>query len=537
MLPRQVPKGTKLSRKAIRGAFHGLAWPKDTKCLGLSDAIYSTQIISGMEYLIAADEGTGSARCLLFSTDGRLIDLKRVPIETRHPGPDRVEQDALALFQAQHRALEALLEAHPEAQGRILGLGITNQRETCLLWDKSNGKPLGPALVWQDRRSRAWNQHWVDQGLGDEIKDITGLTPDAYFSAGKLCWMLENYPDAKPLLNRGLLAFGTIDSWLLWKWTGGKVHKTDTSNASRTLLMDLKHRAWSPKLLQLFGIPESILPEIQANHIPFGHMELPLGFGKIPIGSLLGDQQAALLGQGCIEAGQTKNTYGTGCFLMQQTGEHLVQSTHGLLSTLAWETAKGPCYALEGSIFHAGSLLQWLKEGLGLFSSIEEREALAAAAVPRPESMLLPAFGGLGAPWWTQGLSAQWWGIPLDDPKPALVRAAYEAIAHQVCDVLEALKQDSGHRIDCLQVDGGLSQSPLLMQWQADLSGTAVSVQQNPEATARGAFYMCGIALGLWTLDCLPKQDAPGRQYVPQKVEGLSRRDWVAGVKDAIEHK
>ncbi len=487
-----------------------------------------------MKYLIAADEGTGSARCLLFSIDGKLIDLKRVPIETLHPGPDQVEQDALALFQAQHRALEALLEAHPETQGHILGLGITNQRETCLLWDKSNGKPLGPALVWQDRRSRAWNQHWMDQGHGQEIQKITGLLPDAYFSAGKLCWMLQNYPQAPSLLAEGRLAFGTIDSWLLWKWTGGRVHKTDPSNASRTLLMDLKQRTWSPRLLNLFGIPASILPEIQPNHIPFGTLELPLGFGQVPIGTLIGDQQAALLGQHAMAPGDTKNTYGTGCFLMQYTGKQIVQSAHGLLSTLAWETEQGPSYALEGSIFHAGSLLQWLKDGLGLFSTVEQREALARTAAPRPESMFLPAFGGLGAPWWVQGLSAQWQGIPLDAPKSAWVRAAYEAIAHQVCDVLQALEQDSGLAITKLMVDGGLSQSPPLMQWQADLAGCEIEVHQDPEATARGAFLMCGISLGLWDLEHLPDKALAEKTYQPGPFEGLSRAEWSRRLQKII---
>ncbi|AIL31947.1 glycerol kinase GlpK [Basilea psittacipulmonis] len=461
-------------------------------------------------YIMSLDQGTTSSRTLIFGSKGLLISIAQEEVGIQAPRNGYVEQNAHHLWLSQFDTMKKALEKANIPAYQISGIGITNQRETTILWRKDTGQAIGPALVWQDRRTHEWCRSLVEQGHLETIQSITGLKSDPYFSASKIRWMLDHYPDAKNLAASGKLAFGTVDSWLIWQLTKGQRHITDVTNASRTMLMDIETEQWSDTLLDLFDIPKSILPEIvpSAGELAYTHKDL---FGvEIPIYAVLGDQQSALLGHGCEEPGTAKNTYGTGCFLLMNTGQKLQRSTHQLLSTITWkkDVNEASNYALEGSIFMAGAIVQWLRDGLGLFKASHEVEALAMEVSDSNGVVLVPAFTGLGAPYWDAQAQAAILGMTRGTHRAHIARAALEAIAYQVADVLNAMQKDTNVALTELCVDGGASKNDLLMQFQADILGVPVLRPVMSEMTAWGVAKLAGEVSGLfqskevkWTLD------------------------------------
>jgi glycerol kinase len=449
-----------------------------------------------MRYILALDQGTTSSRAILFDHAGSVAGLAQKEFPQLYPKPGWVEHNPQDIWETQSSvALEAMSKAGV-SPGDVAAVGITNQRETTLVWDRRTGQPLMHAIVWQDRRTAALCDQLKARGLTPLIRRKTGLVIDAYFSATKLQWMLQNIKGARARARAGELAFGTVDSWLVWNLTGGRHHVTDVSNASRTMLMNIKTGQWDHELLDLFGVPRAMLPEIRSSSEVYG--EADFFSTRIPIAGIAGDQQAALFGQVCTRPGMVKNTYGTGCFMLMHTGAKPVPSKRQLLTTVAWKIGDKLEYALEGSVFIAGAVVQWLRDGLELIRTSSEIETLAGQVPDTAGVYLVPAFAGLGAPHWDQYARGLIAGLTRGTTAAHLARAALEGIAYQVADILHAMEADSGIKLKELRVDGGASQNNLLMQFQADLLGVPVVRPRVAETTALGAAYLAGLAVKFW---------------------------------------
>lgn len=487
------------------------------------------------DYVMALDAGTTSNRCILFDRGGRMVSTAQKEFTQYFPQPGWVEQDAGEIWSTQLGvAVEAMQKTGAEPED-IAVLGITNQRETVIVWDKKTGEPVCPAIVWQCRRTAGICDRLREQGLEELVRQKTGLILDAYFSGTKLKWILEHVEGAGERARAGELLFGTVDTWLIWKLTKGRVHVTDYSNASRTMLFNIHTLTWDQELLDILGIPACMLPEAKPSSCIYGETDAAF-FGKpIPIGAAAGDQQAALFGQTCFRKGEAKNTYGTGGFLLMNTGDKPVASAHGLLTTVAWGLDGKAVYALEGSIFVAGAAIQWLRDELGLISSAAETEELAQKVRDTNGCYVVPAFTGLGAPYWDPYARGCIVGLTRGVNKCHIVRATLESIAYQVNDVLQAMEEDSGIRLAGLKVDGGASANDFLLQAQADMIQAAVQRPACVETTALGAAYLAGLAAGFWKEkeELLANQSA-GSRFIPQ-ITAQERDCRMNGWRKAVE--
>jgi len=451
--------------------------------------------VAGVTYILALDQGTTSSRTIVFDQAGSVVATAQKEFRQIFPKPGWVEHDANEIWATQLATAQDVLKRAGLSASDIAAIGITNQRETTVVWDRATGVPIHHAIVWQDRRTAARCDQLKARGLTATIKRKTGLVVDSYFSGTKLEWILKNVPGARAKAKAGTLAFGTIDTWLVWKLTGGRVHVTDPSNASRTMLFNLRGD-WDNELLKMLGVPRSVLPEVRSSSEVYGHTTL-LG-GSIPIAGIAGDQQAALFGQACTQPGMVKNTYGTGCFMLMNTGTKPTPSKHNLLTTVAWRIGNRTEYALEGSIFIAGAVVQWLRDGLGIIRSSADVEALAAQVTDPDGVYLVPAFAGLGAPHWDQYARGLVAGVTRGTTAAHIARAALEGIAFQVADVLRAMQADAKIKLKELRVDGGASANNLLMQFQSSLLDVPVVRPKVTETTALGAAYLAGLAVGYW---------------------------------------
>ena len=451
-----------------------------------------------MSYILALDQGTTSSRAIVFDHDGAIQAVAQKEFTQIFPHTGWVEHDPGEIWASQ---IGVAVEALGRAQVRpkdVAAIGITNQRETTIVWDRDTGEPVYNAIVWQDRRTADYCQKLKAQGAGETIQAKTGLLIDAYFSASKIRWILDNVPGAKARADAGKLAFGTVDSWLVWKLTGRAQHITDVSNASRTMLFNIHTLAWDDELLTLFGVPASILPDVRSSSEVYGHVSDSLGIERIPIAGIAGDQQAALFGQMCRQPGMSKNTYGTGCFLLQNIGTTPKRSHQQLVTTVAWQIGGRTEYALEGSVFIGGAVVQWIRDGLGLIRTAAEIEPLAASVSDNGGIYIVPAFAGLGAPHWDPYARGTIVGITRGTTSGHIARAALESIAYQVADLLDAMAADAGIPLKELRVDGGAATNNMLMQFQADMLGVPVVRPAVTETTALGAAYLAGIAVGFW---------------------------------------
>ena len=449
-----------------------------------------------MKYILALDQGTTSSRAIVFDQAGSIAAIAQKEFPQIFPKPGWVEHDPRDIWSTQAGVAAEVLQKAGIHAGDVAAIGITNQRETTIVWNRATGQPVCNAIVWQDRRTAKICDRLKAKKLDRVIRRKTGLVIDAYFSATKLQWILANVPNARASAARGELAFGTVDSWLVWKLTGGRVHVTDVTNASRTMLYDIAKGEWDDELLKIFGVPRSMLPDVRSSSEVYGHTTL-LG-GSIPIAGIAGDQQAALFGQVCTKPGMVKNTYGTGCFMLMNTGTKPIASKNNLLTTVAWRIGSRTEYALEGSIFIAGAVVQWLRDGLEIIRAAPDVEALAASVDDTGGVYFVPAFAGLGAPHWDQYARGTLVGLTRGTTKAHIARAALESIALQVMDVLKAMEADAKIGLKELRVDGGASANNLLMQLQADLLGVPVIRPKVAETTALGAAYLAGLAVGYW---------------------------------------
>jgi glycerol kinase len=451
-----------------------------------------------MAYILALDQGTTSSRAILFDEAGAIAAVAQHEFEQFYPQAGWVEHDPTEIFTSQLScAVEALGRAGALPRD-VAAIGVTNQRETVIVWDRATGKPIHPAIVWQDRRTAAQCSALEESGVGESVSERTGLVLDPYFSATKIKWILDNVADARDRARRGELAFGTVDSWLIWNLTNGARHVTDVTNASRTLLYNIVKGEWDAEMLRVFDVPASLLPEVVWSSERVGEVTTTLGLGGIGIAGIAGDQQAALFGQLCWSAGEAKNTYGTGCFLLQNVGTQFVRSKHRLITTLAASAQHRLEYALEGSIFIGGAVVQWLRDNLRLIGASAEVEALAAGVPDAGGVVFVPAFVGLGAPHWDPHAGGLLIGLRRDTKPGHIARAALESIALQVADVLEAVQSETGTPLGALRVDGGAAVNDLMMQFQADVLGVPVVRPRVTETTAMGAAYLAGLAVGFW---------------------------------------
>ena len=450
------------------------------------------------KYIMAMDQGTTSSRCILFDKAGNICSSAQKEFAQYYPKPGWVEHDPHEIWSSQMAvAIEAMGKIGADA-GDIAAIGFTNQRETTIVWDKKTGNPVYPAIVWQCRRTSDMIEELKQDGFADKIREKTGLIPDAYFSATKIKWILDYVDGAREAAERGDLLFGTVDTWLIWKLTKGQVHVTDYTNASRTMLFDIYKRQWDEEILEYFNIPKSMLPEVKPSSCIYGYTNENLIGGSIPISGAAGDQQSALFGQCCFRAGDVKNTYGTGCFLLMHTGKQAVRSEHGLLTTIAVNPDGTPGYALEGSVFVAGAAIQWLRDEMQILNSAPESE-LYCLSVPDTNGVyVVPAFTGLGAPYWDQYARGAVLGLTRGAGKAHLIRATVESLAYQVTDVIHAMEKDSGMKLSSLRVDGGASANNFLMQFQSDLLDAQVVRPSCIETTELGAAYLAGLATGFW---------------------------------------
>jgi glycerol kinase len=449
-------------------------------------------------YILALDQGTTSSRSIIFNHDGEIECVAQRPFKQHFPKAGWVEHDPMEIWSTQSAVLaESLAKGGIKAKD-IVGIGITNQRETTVVWERKNGKPIYNAIVWQDRRTAAYVDQLKTEGKEESVASKTGLVLDAYFSATKVKWILDNVAGARDQAERGELAFGTIDTWLVWNLTHRKVHVTDVSNASRTMLFNIFEKKWDKDLLELFDIPASMLPEVKSSSEIYGHTSEYLFPVPLPIAGIAGDQQAALFGQLCTSPGMAKTTYGTGCFLMMNTGETPVKSRNKLLTTIAWEVNGKVNYALEGSVFIGGAAIQWLRDGIELFGHAKESEQLAQSLADNDGVYFVPAMAGLGAPHWDQNARGAFFGITRGTTIAHMTRAALEAIAYQVRDVLDAMQKDSGDPVKELRVDGGATANNFLMQFQSDILQTKIRRPKIIETTALGAAFLAGLAVGFW---------------------------------------
>jgi len=488
-----------------------------------------------LPYVLALDQGTTSSRAIVFDHDAAIVAVGQLEFQQIFPQPGWVEHDPAEIWATQIAvAIEALGRAHIRPRD-IAAIGITNQRETTVVWDRETGNPVYNAIVWQDRRTAEFCDRLKRDGHEDFIRERTGLVIDAYFSGSKVKWILDNVDGARARAEAGKLAFGTIDSWLVWKLTSGATHVTDVSNASRTLLFNINTMRWDDDLLKLLDVPASMLPDVRPSSDVYDRVSTTLGVADVPIAGIAGDQQAALFGQMCISPGLTKNTYGTGCFLLQNTGESPVASRNRLLSTVAWQIGAKTMYALEGSVFIGGAVVQWLRDGLGLIRQSSDVEALALSVADNGGVYLVPAFAGLGAPHWDPYARGTIVGITRGTTAGHLARAAVESIAFQVADLLEAVRNDAEIRLTELRVDGGAAANDALLQFQADLLGVAVVRPHVTETTALGAAYLAGLAVGFWdSTDALARHWRVDKRFEPSTASSqvaARRAEW----REALE--
>jgi glycerol kinase len=454
--------------------------------------------MQAQQYILALDQGTTSSRAMLFDHDGRVVSSAQREFEQIYPRPGWVEHDPLEIWSTQ-AGVAAQAVTHAGVNGTaIAAIGITNQRETTIVWDRETGRPIYNAIVWQDRRTAEYCDSMRDQGHADTVRAKTGLPIDSYFSATKIRWILDHVDGARQRAEQGKLAFGTVDSWLIWNFTQRGLHVTDVTNASRTMLFNIHTLQWDDELLALFDIPKSMLPEVRSSSEVYGPTKTTVFASKIPIAGIAGDQHAALFGQMCISPGMVKNTYGTGCFLVMNTGDKPIESKNSLVTTIAWQIGERVDYALEGSIFIGGAVVQWLRDGLGIIKTATEIEALARSVKDSDNVYMVPAFAGLGAPHWNARARGTLFGVTRGTTAGHLARAALESIAYQSIDVLKAMEADSGIRIGELRVDGGAVANNLLMQFQSDILGVDVVRPSISETTALGAAYLAGLATGYW---------------------------------------
>lgn len=491
-----------------------------------------------MKYIMALDQGTTSSRCILFDHRGKICSVVQKEFTQIYPHPGWVEHDAQEIWDTTLEvARTAMLKLKVPASD-IAGIGITNQRETTVVWDKNTGEPVYNAVVWQCRRTSGMVDKLIEDGWGDRIRAKTGLVPDAYFSGTKIRWILDNVPGARTRAEAGELLFGTIDTWLIWKLTGGAAHVTDYTNASRTMLFDIHRLCWDEELLDLLGIPASMLPKVRPSSEVYGWTPFEMFGGEIPVAGAAGDQQSALFGQCCFEPGDVKNTYGTGCFLLMNTGSEPVMSKNGLLTTIAATLPGQVQYALEGSVFTGGAAIQWLRDELGVITNAAESLDYAKSVPDTAGVYVVPAFTGLGAPYWNQYARGMITGITRGFSRAHLVRATLESIAYQTYDICEAMENDAGVPLTRLKVDGGASANEFLMQFQSDLLGAEVIRPQCIETTAMGAAYLAGLAVGFWTsLDDVRASWETDTVFVPEMEE--ARREellggWHKAVKSAL---
>ena len=488
-----------------------------------------------MAYVLSLDQGTTSSRAILFDRDGRVHACAQREFEQIFPQPGWVEHDAREIWATQESVLVEALRSARATPGDVDAIGITNQRETTVIWDRKTGEPVYNAIVWQDRRTADVCARLERDGHGETVRRKTGLLLDAYFSATKAAWILDNVDGARARAEAGELAFGTIDSWLVYKLTAGAHHLTDASNASRTLLCDIHRGDWDDELLELFGVPRAMLPEIRSSSEVYGAVRATPDVRDVPIAGIAGDQQAALFGQTCFRAGEAKNTYGTGCFLLLNTGVQAVPSRNRLITTVAWRLGDTLTYALEGSVFVGGAVVQWIRDGLGLIKQAPEIEALARSVDDNGDVYLVPAFAGLGAPHWDPHARGMLIGLTRGTRAGHIARAALEAVAYQVADVLDAMREDSGIRLEELQVDGGAAANDLLLQFQADVQRLPVVRPSVTETTALGAAYLAGLATGYWSsLDEISANRAVDRRFEPQldpERAAALRARWTEAVK------
>jgi glycerol kinase len=484
------------------------------------------------QFILALDQGTTSSRAILFDQTGAIRGAVQEEFRQIFPRPGWVEHDANEIWTSQARVARAVLRQSKVRAESLAAIGITNQRETTLVWDRETGQPIAHAIVWQDRRTAPTCQRLKAQGRSPLIRRKTGLVIDPYFSATKLQWILHHVPGARAKARSGRLAFGTIDSWLVWQLTGGRHHVTDVTNASRTMLFNLERCDWDLDLLRLFDIPRALLPEVRSSSEVYG--QATLFDVPVPIAGIAGDQQAALFGQACTRPGLVKNTYGTGCFLLMHTGSRPVRSGHKLITTVAWRIGSKTDYALEGSVFVGGAVVQWLRDGLGLIRSSGEVEELASGVPDNGGVYFVPAFAGLGAPHWDAHARGLIVGLTRGTTGGHVARAALESIAFQTQDVLQAMQADAGIRIRELRVDGGASVNNLLMQFQADLLGVPVVRPQVTETTALGAAYLAGLAVGFWKDTATIARQWRSDKVFPPAMPSASRRELLQGWSKAL---
>ena len=475
-----------------------------------------------MKYILALDQGTTSSRAILFDDKGEICSVSQREFEQIFPQPGWVEHNPEHIVSSQIAvALDALQKVGATAKD-VAAIGIANQRETTLLWNRDTGQPIHNAIVWQDRRTADFCERLRNAGHSEPIQQRTGLLIDSYFSASKISWMLENVPGARKLAEAGKLAFGTVDAWLVYKLTQGRVHATDISNASRTMLFNIHKRDWDEELLKIFGITRSVLPEVRSSSEIYAEVNGVEGLNRIPVAGIAGDQQAALYGQRCYKSGMTKNTYGTGCFMLQNTGTRAVPSSNRLVTTIAWSIGGTTEYALEGSVFVGGAVVQWLRDGLGLIRKSEEVEALAKSVPDNGGVYFVPAFVGLGAPHWDSYARGSIFGLTRGSTAGHIARAAVESIAYQVADLLDAMQRDSGDSVQELRVDGGAAANDSLMQFQADILSVPVLRPAVTETTAFGAALLAGRAIGLWS-DTDFGQGKKARRFEPNLPSSQAR--------------
>ena len=470
------------------------------------------------KYVMALDAGTTSNRAILFDRTGAIVTVAQREFTQRYPQPGWVEHDATEILETMLSvAREALAKADVTAAD-LAAIGITNQRETTVVWDRESGQPVYNAIVWQCRRTSAYCDELKAKGLGETFREKTGLVPDAYFSGTKIRWILENVPGVRERAEKGRVLFGTIDTWLIWNLTGGRVHVTDYSNASRTMLYNIRELKWDDEILAELGVPRAMLPEVRPSSAVYGETDPKILGGAVPIAGAAGDQQSALFGQGCFAPGQAKNTYGTGCFMLMNTGAEPVVSKNGLLTTIAWGVGGQVEYALEGSVFTAGAAIQWLRDELKLIEKAADSEAMAAGVKYTNGCYVVPAFTGLGAPYWDQYARGAVLGLTRGVNRAHLVRATLESLAYQTADVLAAMQADAGVNLSALRVDGGASANNFLMQFQSDVTGAPVERPQCIETTAFGAAALAGLATGFWA--------GRGEIAAVGKIERVFRPTW-----------
>ncbi len=486
-------------------------------------------------YILALDQGTTSSRSMLFDKQGNIISVAQKEFKQIFPKPGWVEHDANEIWSTQFGTMaEAVAKAHITMK-QVAGIGITNQRETTVVWDRKTSQPVYHAIVWQDRRTAAFCDELKDAGLAETIQQKTGLIIDAYFSATKLKWILDNVDGARSKAEKGELAFGTIDTWLAWKMTNGGVHVTDVSNASRTMLFNIHTLQWDEELLKIFNIPASLLPEVKPSSKIYGVTGNIIPDSRIPIGGIAGDQQAALFGQMCTQPGMVKNTYGTGCFMLMNTGDKAITSKNNLLTTIAWQLNDKTVYALEGSVFIAGAVVQWLRDELKIISNSGEVEKLAAQVKDSDGVYIVPAFAGLGAPHWNQHARGTIFGLTRGSNTAHIARAALDSIAYQTYDVLKSMEADAGISIKEIRVDGGATVNDSLMQFQSDMLNCKVVRPKITETTALGAAYLAGLAVGFWKdVNEIQEQWQIDKEFSPMMNDDM-RTEFIKGWQRAVK--